>query len=94
MGAQGTAVLDFSSALGDYASVAVTGQAAILATSKVEAFFMGSTTVDSDEEDHLMAAHNVKLVCGIPVAGTGFTIYAFVEQGLTKNTFNVSWVWN
>lgn len=94
MATEGTAVLNFSASPSDYASVAVTGQGSILATSRVEPFFMGSTTGDSDEEDHLMAAHNIELVCTIPTAGVGFTIHAFVLQGLTANTFNVQWVWS
>ena len=94
MGAQGTAVIDFGSTPSDEASIAVTGQTGITASSKCEAWFMGSTTADNDETDHLMANIMIRTPCGIPVAGTGFTIYGFCENGLTKGTYNVAWVWN
>ena len=95
MGAQGTATIDFGAAPPtDYATIDVTGQGAILATSQAEAWFQGTTTVDSDEEDHLMAAFYCKCVCGIPVAGTGFTIYVLAEMGYTQNTYKIQWVWN
>lgn len=91
----GTAVLDFGAAPPtDYASVTVTGQTGILTTSKAEAFFMGSTTSDSTEEDHLLANVNIRLACTIPTLATGFVIHAFVETGLTKGTYNVQWVWS
>lgn len=94
MATEFTVTLDFGASLTDYGSVAVTGQAGIVATSRAEAWFMGATTVDSDEEDHVMAAVNTRLVCGIPTAGVGMTVYAFVEQGLTKGTYKVQGVWN
>lgn len=55
---------------------------------------MGATTTDSDEEDHLMGIHNMRVVAGIPRAGDGFDIYIFVIQGLTQNTYKIQWVWN
>ena len=93
MATSGTATIDFGAAPPtDYASVAVTGQAGILATSQVEAWFEGATTVDADEEDHLMAAFFCKVVCGIPTAGTGFTIHVLAD-GYTQNTYKIQWVW-
>ena len=95
MGAQGTATLNFgASPPSDYTSVDVTGQGAILASSQVEAWIMGTTTTDSDEEDHLMLAYYSKIVAGVPTAGTGFTIHCLVEMGYTQNTYKVQWAWN
>lgn len=94
MAATGTATIDFGATPSDYATVSVTGQGAILASSLAEAFVMGATTTDSDEEDHLMSIHNLRVVCGVPSAGVGFAIHAFAVQGLTKGTYKIQWVWS
>jgi len=89
---QGTATIDFSTGSNE-ASIAVTGQASISATSKAEAYFMGDdTTAYHSANDHRFAAALVGLTCGTPTAGTGFTIYAKTAHRLTK-TFQVHWVW-
>ncbi len=75
---------------GNTAELAITGQAAILATSFVEAFLMAETTADHNLEEHAIVP--IVLRCGVPTAATGFTIYASCEWTLT-GTFKVRWVW-
>ena len=90
----GTATLDFGAAPGtNITSVTVTGQGAISTTSHAEAFFMGDTTADHNDTEHLMAPLAIKLTCGIPSAGAGFPITALTEHRLT-GTFKCHWVWS
>lgn len=91
--ASGTAVLDFGATPAEEASIAVTGQAGILAGSHVEAFFMRESTGDNGVDEHVEAAALCPLVCGNIVAGTGFTIYAHPIAALGLGTFNVRWAW-
>jgi len=92
--ATGIATIDFGSHPGsNEASVAVTGEATITATSKVEAWIMADdTTTDHTANDHKYFAAFVSLTCGTPSAGVGFTIYARALEKLT-GTFKVRWVW-
>ena len=94
MGAQGTAVLDFGAAPVDEATVAVTGQAGILAGSHAEAFFMKESTADNGVAEHEEAAALCPLICESVIAGTGFTIRGMPIAGLATGQFNVRWVWN
>lgn len=94
MGAQGTAVLDFGATPADEATVAVTGQAAIIAGSHCEAFFMKESTADNSTDEHEEAAALCPLVCESVIAGTGFTIRGMPIAGLGTGQFNVRWVWN
>ena len=91
---QGTATIDFGSVHGsNEASVDVTGQGAISATSKCEAYVMGDdTTSDHTAADHRYFSALVGLTCGTPSAGTGFTIYARSTEHL-HGTWSVRWVW-
>jgi hypothetical protein len=90
--ATGTATLDFGTG-GNEASIDVTGQAAISATSKAEAFVMADdTTADHSASDHRYFSALAGITCGTPVAATGFTIYARSIHDLT-GTFQVRWVW-
>ena len=91
----GTATVDFGSAPGSAeASVAVTGQAAISATSKAEAFFMGDDSTGShDANDHRYAPAFIGLTCGTPTASTGFTIYARAFDRM-QGQFALRWVWS
>lgn len=74
MGAQGTAVLDFGAFPGKSdASVAVTGQGAIVAGSLVEAWIRPVATADHTVGEHLVEL--IKIVAADIIAGTGFTIY-------------------
>jgi hypothetical protein len=98
MGAQGQIVIDFGAAMTDRATVAVTGQAAILAGSLCEAWIdatVAAGTVDHTADEHSMAASSVGISCQSIVAGTGFTIVAAAgPDGPVRGKFNVAWVWN
>jgi hypothetical protein len=90
---QGTSTIDFSTGLNE-AAIAVTGQAAILATSTAEAFIMADdTTSGHSANDHRYFSALVGLSCGTPTAATGFTIYARSTEKL-NGTFKVRWVWS
>lgn len=91
----GSAVLDFGAAPGsNEASVTVTGQTGIQATSKADAFIMGDdTTVDHTASDHRYIACLIGLTCGTPTLNTGFTIYGRSTQQLTGQVA-VRWVWS
>lgn len=91
---QGTATIDFGSGAGTTeASVAVTGQTSILATSKAEAYIMADdTTATHTASDHRYVGLFMSLTCGTPVAATGFTIYARSSDKLT-GTFSLRYVW-
>ena len=74
MGAQGSALLDFGVFPGaSDASVAVTGQAAILAGSLAEAWIFPAATADHSADEHLV--ETLTVMAGNVSAGTGFTIY-------------------
>jgi hypothetical protein len=90
----GTATLNFGAFPGsNEASVAVTGQTAILSTSKVEAFVMSDdTTADHTANDHKYLGSFANLTCGTATAATGFTINATSLEKL-NGTFAVRWVW-
>ena len=94
MGAIGTSTLSFGSSPGSSeASIAVTGQASILATSKVEAFIMGDdATASHTAADHRYAAALIGLSCGTPTVGTGFTIYGRCLDKM-EGDIAVRWVW-
>lgn len=91
---QGTATIDFGVAPGsNEASVAVTGQAAITAASKAEAYVMGDdTSTNHTASDHRYFAALAGLTCGTPTNATGFTIYARSIEKLT-GTWTARWVW-
>lgn len=89
---QGTAIIDFGTGSSE-ASVAVTGQASILNTSKAEAYIMGDdTSVDHTANDHRYASVLIGLTCGTPTAATGFTIYGRCLDKI-NGQFTVRWVW-
>lgn len=90
--ATGTATIDFGTGSNE-ASVAVTGQTTISATSKVEAFVMADdTSANHTAKDHRYFAGFVGLTCGTPAVGTGFTIYATSQHKLSGQ-FTIRWVW-
>jgi len=92
--ATGSTIIDFGGFPGsNEASVSVTGQTAILGTSKVEAWIMADdTTTDHTAADHRYFILLAALSCSTPSAGTGFTIYARSLEKL-QGTFTVRWVW-
>jgi len=85
--------INFGATPAEEATVAVTGQAAILATSHVEAWFMADTTVDNGIDEHREAAALCPLVVESVVAGTGFTIRAQPIAMLGIGTYKVHWSW-
>lgn len=100
MGAQGTATLDFGTFPGaSDTSVAVTGQAGIVAGSLVEAWIRPVATADHSADEHLM--EDIEVVAGNIVAATGFTVYGLHRNhsvGGADTTiyglWTVAWVWN
>src|SRR5689334_13984305 len=103
MGAQGSTTIDFGAFPGKSdTSVAVTGQAAIVAGSLVEAWIRPEATADHSADEHLV--ETLRVSAGNIVAGTGFTIYGLnsselIEALTGKGTrlyglWTVAWVWN
>jgi hypothetical protein len=93
----GTAEIDFGTFPGtNEASVAVTGQTAILSTSKIKAFVMADDittgTGAHTASDHRYFAMLVGLTCSTPTAGVGFTIYGRCSEKLTGK-FAVRFLW-
>jgi hypothetical protein len=75
------------------ASVAVTGQAAILSTSHAEAFPMAEASGAHTVSDAAYAPLFVTYTCAAPSTGVGFTIFARAEYTFT-GTFALRWVWS
>lgn len=83
MGSNGTATLDFGAFPGKSdASVAVIGQAGIIAGSLVEAWIMPAATADHTDTEHMV--ETLKVFAATIVAGTGFTIYGFNTSQLNE----------
>lgn len=94
MGAQGTATLDFTTTPSESATATVTGQAGILSTSGIEAWFQADSTADNTTDEHTEAGALCPLICGNIVVGTGFDIVGHPIAGLGIGQFKVQWVWN
>lgn len=93
MASKGTATIDFGAFPGtNEASVAVTGESAILAGSLVDAWFRAEASPDHDAQDHTWAPTFVSITCSVPSAGVGFTIYARSLERITGK-FNLDWAW-
>lgn len=74
-------------------SVAVTGQTAILAGSKVQAWILAEATADHSADEHLVDPP--RLAVGPVTAGVGFTIYAFTENTRRHyGAYSVAWIWS
>lgn len=92
--ATGTATIDFGATPAEETTLLVTGQAAIIAGSHVEAFFMhGDSTVDNTAEEHAMAAMMCPLSCQVVTPGDSFQIRAMPIAWMGIGTFKVRWVW-
>ena len=83
------------------ASVAVTGQAGIIAGSTVNAWLRPVATADHSADEHIF--ETIKVYAGNIVAGTGFTIYAKNSNTQTASNggasliygqWTVSWSWS
>lgn len=92
--ATGTAEIDFGPFPGAMnASLAITGQAAIVAGSLVEAWIRPAATADHTADEHIVDPPRV--IAADIVAGTGFTIHAFSQNHLRHyGKYTVAWVWN
>jgi hypothetical protein len=87
----GTTTIDFGSAPGtNVVTTTVTGQAAIVSGSLVEAFMMAESTATHNAYEHSILPIVIRV--GNIVEGVGFDIIASSEQRLT-GTFSVKWVW-
>lgn len=83
MPGSGTATLNFGAFPGvSDASVAVTGQTAIVAGSLVEAWIRPTATADHTADEHMI--ETLKVFAANIVAGTGFTIYGFNTSQLNE----------
>jgi collagen type VII alpha len=91
----GTATIDFGAAPGtNIATVVVTGQAAIGASSSIKVWFQGGSTADFNEYEHLfILPGSVSLVAGTIVNGVGFTIYATTQLRIRGNVV-CRWEWS
>ncbi len=56
LGASGSATLDFGSVPAENASVQITGQSGIIASSRAYAYFMSEVTTDNGTDEHEEAA--------------------------------------
>ena len=93
MPATGTIEIDFGTGGGsNEASVAVTGQTAILATHSAEAFLMREASTDHTASDQSYAAAFIGFTCDVPIAATGFTIYGRSEHKMTGK-YKLHWIW-
>ena len=75
----GTVIIDFGVFPGaDSASVVVTGQTAVTATSAISARVVAVATSDHSADEHIMSPPQI--LVGAIVAGVGFTIYATAKS--------------
>ncbi len=91
--ATGTATLNFGALPGVMdVSIAVTGQAAILSDSLVEAWLRPAATADHNADEYIV--EELKVLAGNISAGTGFTIYG-QATGRTPiyGQWTVAWAW-
>jgi len=89
----GTATIDFGAYPGsNEASVAVIGQAGILAGSHVRVWVTRTTSADHTESDHAYLPEFASFVPGSIVAATGFTIYGRSIHKM-QGTFTLNWAW-
>ena len=94
-GAQGSATIDFGAAPGtNIVSIAVAGQAGIVAGSQVQAFLMGNdSTATHNADEHKILSNYINFAVDTIVAGVGFTINAITELRLT-GTMVLRWRWS
>jgi hypothetical protein len=91
MGSQGTTTVDFGAFPGKSdTSVAVTGQAGIVAGSLVEAWIRPVDTADHTADEHMV--EQIKVFAATIVAATGFTIYAFNSSELSEPIYDAPMV--
>ena len=90
--ATGTATIDFGAFPGaSDTSLAITGQAAIVAGSLVEAWIRPVTTADHLADEHWV--EELDVTAGDIVAATGFTIYGRTRNRRLHGLWTVAWAW-
>lgn len=103
--ATGTTTVDFGAFPGSsHATMAITGQAAIVAGSLVEAWIRPVATADHSADEHIF--ESIQVIAADIVAGTGFTIHAKNTSELFDTTnsidkqgtrlyglWTVAWAW-
>ena len=93
MSASGTATLDFGAFPGATdASVAVTGQASIIAGSLVGAWVRPVATTDHSIDEHMV--ESLSVVARDIVAGTGFSIYGVTDNLPLYGQWTIAWAWS
>jgi hypothetical protein len=94
-GATGTATINFGAFPGsNEATVAVTGQTGISATSKADAWVMSEdTSSNHTANDHRYLPQLASFACGTPTTGVGFSIYGTSIHKLSGE-FTLKWVWS
>jgi hypothetical protein len=92
-GPAGQVILNFGSEPGVNEATVMVSDTRILSTSIPNAEFAAVATSDHTASDHTYTALYVQLLCGAPVAGVGFTIYATSEEQIS-GTFNVNYRWS
>lgn len=85
-----TANIDFGETPAVEASVTIADETVTL-TSVCNAWITEKSTEDNTATDHRFAGIAVKLVCGAPVAGVGFTIYAYCTLGYLTGEITVNY---
>lgn len=88
--ATGTATIDFSTGLAE-ATVAVTGQAGILATSQAGCALKSVATALNSVDDIYIDPIDVEVIS--LTAGTGFTILGRARNGKAFGTYTIDWAW-
>lgn len=88
----GTATINFGTG-SNIATVSVTGQASITASSSVWLELVADSSGSHSASDAAYAALFVSLTASTPTAGSGFTIYATCADKMT-GTFKVRWTWS
>jgi len=97
--ATGTATIDFGAFPGQTdTSLAITGQAAIVSGSLVEAWIRPVATADHSADEHMVEC--VHVFAANIVAATGFTIHGrstWIGPGRQSHnlygTFTIAWAW-
>lgn len=95
MGASGTCTVSFGAVPGKTdAMVTVTGQAGILAGSRVEVWIEVPASVAGDHQPDEYWVEDLAVYGGTIVAGVGFTAYVKCNTGHAVGDFVLAWVWN
>ena len=93
-GASGTVELDFGALPGTmYTTVAVTGQASIVAGSLVNVWIRPAATTDHTADEHIVDPPRV--IAGDIISATGFTIHGFSTNKVRHHgKYTVAWTWS